>query len=70
MVMTTTTAKPANITDIASVDDAATARRLAEKLAPVRARVREVPTAEAVDRIRDRVFSEIAPGKKVRSIAA
>jgi hypothetical protein len=70
MVMTTTTAKPANVTDIAAIDDSATARRLAEKLAPARARVREVPTAEAVDRIRDRVFGEIAPRKKVGSIAA
>jgi hypothetical protein len=56
-----------NITDI---EDAANARWLAAKLTPARARSQDVPTLEAVDRMRAAIFGEAAPRRKERSIAA
>jgi hypothetical protein len=53
-----------------SLEAATTARWLTRALAPARARSRECPSAEAVDRIRERVFGEPAIRKTHRSIAA
>ena len=62
-----TTKTPANVTDI---EDATTARWLADTLDDARADVKAVPTAEAVDRIRARVLGETAARKTERPIAA
>ena len=64
--MTTTTAP----TQINSVEDAETSAWLAQTLEPARARLREAPTADAIDRIRARLFGEPERRKKDRSIAA
>jgi hypothetical protein len=58
------------VPEIASFEDASTMRWLAATLAPARRRSQDVPTAAAVDRIRDRVFSDSAPSRARRSIAA
>jgi hypothetical protein len=55
---------------ITSIETATTARWLTRTLAPARARTKDAPTAEAVDRIRARVFGEPAAKKTERSIAA
>lgn len=55
---------------ITSIETATTARWLSRALAPARYRSKEAPTAEAVDRIRARVFGETATKKADRSIAA
>lgn len=52
------------------IQDAATARWLTLTLAPARAAVRQAPSAEAVDRIRLRVFGDAAPKKQTRTLAA
>lgn len=52
------------------IEDFATTRWLAAMLAPAQRRVREAPTADAVDRIRAQVFGASARGKGTRSIAA
>lgn len=57
----------ANISDF---DDAATARWLREKLEPARLHVGTAPTADAIDRIRARVFGEPGFRRSRRSIAA
>ncbi|MEX0611204.1 MAG: hypothetical protein WD229_03715 [Pirellulales bacterium] len=59
--------KPATVH---SIEAASTARWLSRTLAPARARSKEAPTAEAVSRIRARVFGEPAQKKAERSIAA
>ena len=56
--------------NISDFDDAASARWLRLKLEPARRAVASAPTAEAVDRIRARVFGEAAPRRRHRSIAA
>jgi hypothetical protein len=62
------TTKPAdNITDI---EDAAAAKWLAKLLEPARARAKAAPDAEAVGRIRARVFGDALPRKASRRIAA
>jgi len=53
-----------------SIETASTSRWLSRALAPARARSNEVPSAEAIDRIRARVFGETSPRKRERSIAA
>ena len=58
---------PANVTNI---EQATTARWLAETLEHARADVTSVPTAEAVDRIRAQVLGVAASRKAERSIAA
>ena len=55
----------ANITDI---QDAATARWLVTKLALARSRAESAPTAEAVERMRQRIFG--APARKSKTLAA
>jgi|CXWL01.1.fsa_nt_gi hypothetical protein len=56
--------------DISEFEDATTARWLKDALEPARRQAQAVPTAEAVDRMRERVFGEgTAPGKQ-RKIAA
>jgi len=62
-----TTATAHNVTGI---EPAATARWLARALEPARRDVRTGPTAEAVDRIRARVFGEALSAKPPRRIAA
>ncbi len=57
----------AQVTDI---QDAATARWLSKQLEPARADVQALPSGEAVDRIRARVFGDAATRKTSRSIAA
>ena len=52
------------------VEDAATARWLAAALAPEKRRIRQRPADEVIERIRARVFSDAAPRKVTRSIAA
>jgi hypothetical protein len=59
--------KPATVH---SIEAASNARWLSRALAPARARSREAPTADVVDRIRARVFGETAEKKTDRSIAA
>jgi len=54
--------------NISDFDDAAAARWLRLKLEPARRTVRKTPTAEAVDRIRARVFGVAV--RRRRSIAA
>ncbi len=56
--------------NISEIDDAAAARWLRLKLEPARRTVAKAPTAEAIDRIRARVFGEAAPRRRHRSIAA
>jgi hypothetical protein len=53
-----------------SIEAASTARWLASALAPARARAKQAPAADAIDRIRARVFGEPAAKKRERSIAA
>ena len=59
--------KPATIHNI---ETASTARWLSRALSRARARAKDGPSAEAVDRIRARVFGEQAEKKTQRSIAA
>jgi hypothetical protein len=63
------TAKPAAITPI---EDTATMRWLARTLEPVRDDVASVPTGEAIERIRARLFSEPVSirVKRTRKLAA
>lgn len=65
--MNMTTKTPANIT---MLEDAAASKWLASTLAAVRERTQLVPTDEALDRIRMRVFGTTSPRKQHRSIAA
>ena len=58
---------PANIT---TIEEGASARWLTATLENARIDVKSVPTAEAVDRIRERVLGEPARRKAQRSIAA
>jgi hypothetical protein len=51
-------------------DDAATARLLRLKLEPARRDLANAPSADAVDRIRARVFGTPALSRRHRSIAA
>jgi hypothetical protein len=55
---------------ISDIEDAANARWLAARLTAARARSQDVPTLEAVDRMRAAIFGEDAPRRKERSIAA
>ena len=64
-VTTMTNDTPAAIT---SIEDAATARWLARKLAPARALVQAEPSEAALERIRARVFGETP--RKTRTLAA
>ena len=65
--MKMTAKTPANIT---TLEEAASARWLTATLEKARIDVQSVPTAEAVDRIRERVLG-VAPSRKAeRSIAA
>jgi hypothetical protein len=66
-MMTKTDTAPRNITEI---EDAGAMAWLAEKLAAARARAREVPSADAVARMRERVLSEATPERERPSIAA
>ena len=56
--------------NISDIDDAAAVRWLKATLEPARLHVGAAPTAEAVDRIRARIFGESAPRRHHRSIAA
>jgi hypothetical protein len=56
--------------NVTTIEDATAARWLAKTLAPARADVAAGPSAEAVDRIRARVFGEAAPRRAARKIAA
>lgn len=56
--------------EIANFEDASTMRWLTATLVPARRRNKHVPTAEAIDRIRDRVFTDTAASRAHRSIAA
>ncbi len=64
MTMTTKTAE-----NPTSFEEAAAARWLATTLAQARIDTKNVPSADAVDRIRARVFGP-EPAQKARSIAA
>lgn len=57
---------PATVT---SMEDASNARWLAKTLAPARAHMAGVPSAEVIDRIRERVMGESAPRKRTRIAA-
>jgi len=59
-----------NANNINEIEDASTARWLSGALAPAQRRAKDGPTAEAIDRIRARVFGDAAPRKARRSIAA
>jgi len=59
--------KPATVH---SIEAASNARWLSAALARARARSKDAPTADAVDRIRARVFGEAVEKKAHRSIAA
>jgi len=59
--------QPAAITDI---EDAATVRWLARTLAQARAQARRHPSADAIGRMRTRVFGEHAMRKTRERIAA
>jgi len=59
--------KPATIH---SIETASAARWLANALAPARARAKQAPTEDAIDRIRTRVLGETGAKKRERSIAA
>lgn len=65
--MTTTTTAP---TQLHPVEDTETAAWLDETLRHERERVAEGPSAAAIDRIRARVFSETAEGRRASKIAA
>jgi hypothetical protein len=65
--MTMTTKTPENLTNI---EEATTARWLTKTLAHARIEVQDVPTAEAVDRIRARILGTVPARKAERSIAA
>lgn len=65
--MKMTAKTPANVT---ALEEAASARWLTATLEKARIDVKSVPTAEAVDRIRERVLGEPTPQKAQRSIAA
>jgi hypothetical protein len=65
--MMDTRVMPENVSEI---DDTRTAEALLERLQPARARVREMPSPEAVARIRARVFDEVNGEKKQGRIAA
>jgi hypothetical protein len=65
--MTTTTE---TLDNVSTIEDASNARWLAAKLILARARAKETPSAEALDRIRARVFGPEAVRKKERRIAA
>ena len=65
-----TTDTQATTTNISEFEDATTARWLKDTLEPARRQVQAVPTAEAVDRMRERVFGEGAPRRKQGKIAA
>lgn len=56
--------------NISDFEDAATARWLSAKLEPARKAAHDVPSAEAVARMRARIFGEAAPEKKDTRIAA
>ncbi len=56
--------------NISTIEDAATSKWLTTALADARERMAQVPTDEALDRIRMRVFGETSPRKQRRSIAA
>ena len=56
--------------NISDFEDAATARLLTAYLEPARKAAREVPTAEAVARMRARIFGESVAEKKDIRIAA
>ena len=56
--------------NISDFDDATAARWLRLTLEPTRRNGPKAPTAEAVDRIRARVFGDAAPRRRHRSIAA
>ena len=58
---------PAIITDI---EAATTARWLVKALAPARAEAARVPSEEAVDRMRARIFGEDTAKKRTRTLAA
>lgn len=69
------TVKATNMPDesasnVTTIEDATTARWLSKALAPARAEAASGPSAEAVDRIRARVFGEAAPRRAARKIAA
>jgi hypothetical protein len=66
--MTTDTQRPT--TNISELEDSATARWLKDTLEPARNEVKAVPTAEAVNRMRERVFGEGVATSKQRKIAA
>ncbi len=68
--MTTTTPFQATDDNVSEFEAATTARWLKETLEPARRNVQAVPTAEALDRMRERVFGEAAPAKKQGKIAA
>ena len=59
--MTMTAKTPANVT---TLEEATAARWLATTLEHARIDVKSVPTAAAVDRIRERVLGESAPRKE------
>lgn len=61
------TKTPANLT---TIEDATTSKWLTRTLATARDRGQQVPTDEAVDRIRLRVIGAPSPRKQQRSIAA
>ena len=56
--------------NVSDFEDAATARWLTAQLEPARKAVRDVPSAEAVARMRLRIFGQSAPEKKDTRIAA
>ena len=66
----TDTTKTATTATVHSIEAASTARWLANALAPARARAKQAPTENAIDRIRARVFGETGAKKRERSIAA
>ncbi len=69
--MKLTTEALEDITDnVSDFEDAATARWLAARLEPARMAAREVPSVEAIARMRARIFGEAAPVKKDTRIAA
>jgi len=65
--MQMTTKTPANVS---TMEEAASARWLAATLEHARIDMQRVPTAEAVDRIREQVLGVAASRKAERSIAA
>lgn len=65
--MTTTTTAP---TQLIPLEDTETAAWLEQNVRNDRERVAEGPSAAAIDRIRARVFSETAEGRRTTKIAA